>query len=67
MSSNPYATPDHHTEPGQPMILVESRDRWCLARRPDPRLTVGTVFQVDGETWVVTWDSGCGFGDALVS
>ena len=67
MSSNPLFASGLDSEQQRHLILVESRERWCLARRPDPRLKVGTVFEYNGDTWVVTWDSGVGFGDVMVN
>lgn len=49
-----------------PMILLESEERWILTPTPDPRLGLGSVVQLAGTLWLVTWDSRHGFGAATL-
>ena len=49
------------------LILVESDDLWVLTERFDPRLTLGSVFELAGQRWTVTWESDHGFGPTSVN
>ena len=61
-----HETPTQDQKTETKLVLVESNDEWVLTRAFDPRLEVGTVFQLLGNLWHVTWESRKGFGGGSV-
>ena len=49
------------------LVLVESGDEWVLTERFDPRLSVGSSFEYQGQLWTVTWESDEGFGETAAN